>query len=166
MGRHAPGSLQTPHGSVSTPAFMAVGTRAAVKAVDATDLTGVGAEIVLANTYHLMLRPGARVVEEMGGLHTFMNWDRPILTDSGGYQIFSLGPKVDEDGATFRSVYDGSTVSLTPEEATCGPAVSRRRHRDGARCLCRVARRAGSGRGRDATHPEVGRALPRRSQPQ
>ncbi len=111
------GSLQTPHGAVSTPAFMAVGTRAAVKAVDATDLIGVGAEIVLANTYHLMLRPGARVVEEMGGLHAFMNWDRPILTDSGGYQIFSLGPKVEEDGAAFRSVYDGSTVSLTPEDA-------------------------------------------------
>ena len=112
------GALKTPHGVVSTPGFMAVGTRAAVKAVDAADLTGVGAEIVLANTYHLMLRPGARVVEEMGGLHAFMNWDRPILTDSGGYQIFSLDPRVDEEGATFRSVYDGSTVSLTPEEAT------------------------------------------------
>jgi queuine tRNA-ribosyltransferase len=96
---------------------MAVGTRGAVKAVDSADLSSVGAEIVLANTYHLMLRPGAGVVEELGGLHAFMNWDRPILTDSGGFQIFSLESEIDEPGAIFRSVYDGSRVSLTPEEA-------------------------------------------------
>ena len=111
------GRLDTPHGAVSTPAFMAVGTRAAVKAVDSADLAGTGAEIVLANTYHLMLRPRARVVEEMGGLHRFMGWDGPILTDSGGFQVFSLDPVIDEGGATFRSVYDGSKVSLTPEDA-------------------------------------------------
>ena len=111
------GSLKTPHGEVRTPAFMPVGTRAAVKAVDPGDLVGLGAEIVLANTYHLMLRPGVSLVEEMGGLHRFMGWDRPILTDSGGFQIFSLDPVIDEDGATFRSVYDGEAVHLSPEEA-------------------------------------------------
>ena len=111
------GWLRTPHGEVRTPAFMPVGTRAAVKAVDSDDLTTVGAEIVLSNTYHLMLRPGAELVAKMGGLHEFMSWDRPILTDSGGYQIFSLEPKIDEEGATFKSVYDGSRVHLSPEEA-------------------------------------------------
>lgn len=116
-GEARTGWLDTPHGRVRTPAFMPVGTRAAVKGVDGDDLTGVGAEIVLANTYHLMLRPGAGIVEEMGGLHDFMNWQRPILTDSGGFQIFSLEPIIEEAGATFRSVYDGSVVTLTPEEA-------------------------------------------------
>ena len=111
------GWLETPHGRVQTPAFMPVGTRAAVKSVDSADLVGAGAEIILANTYHLMLRPGADLIAEMGGLHQFMSWDGPILTDSGGFQIFSLEPTVDEDGATFRSVYDGSSVHLTPEEA-------------------------------------------------
>ncbi len=96
---------------------MPVGTRAAVKGLDATDVRAVGAQMVLANTYHLMLRPGAEVVAELGGLHGFMGWDGPILTDSGGYQIFSLDPRVDEDGATFRSTYDGSLVRLTPEES-------------------------------------------------
>jgi queuine tRNA-ribosyltransferase len=111
------GWLDTPHGRVRTPAFMPVGTRAAVKGVDTDDLSAVGAGIVLANAYHLMLRPGARVVEEVGGLHDFMGWQGPILTDSGGFQIFSLEPTVEESGATFRSVYDGSLASLTPEEA-------------------------------------------------
>lgn len=111
------GTLKTPHGEARTPAFMPVGTRAAVKAVDPEDLVGLGVEIVLANTYHLMLRPGVSLVEEMGGLHRFMGWDRPILTDSGGFQIFSLDPVIDEDGATFRSVYDGDAVHLTPEDA-------------------------------------------------
>jgi queuine tRNA-ribosyltransferase len=96
---------------------MPVGTRAAVKGLDATDLEQLGAQMVLSNTYHLMLKPGAEVVAELGGLHGFMGWDRPILTDSGGYQIFSLDPTIDEDGATFRSTYDGSTVRLTPEES-------------------------------------------------
>jgi queuine tRNA-ribosyltransferase len=97
---------------------MPVGTRAAVKAVDTRDLAEVGAGIVLANTYHLMLRPGPAMIADRGGLHRFMAWDGPILTDSGGFQIFSLGPAIDEVGARFRSVYDGSRVSLTPEEAT------------------------------------------------
>src|SRR5690606_23500354 len=111
------GWLDTPHGMVRTPLFMPVGTRAAVKGVDVDDLKGVGAGIVLANTYHLMLRPGADLIAELGGLHGFMGWDGPILTDSGGFQIFSLEPKITEDGATFRSVYDGSRVHLRPEDA-------------------------------------------------
>lgn len=111
------GWLDTPHGRIPTPAFMPVGTRATVKAVDAADLEDLGADIVLSNTYHLMLKPGADVIAGLGGLHEFMGWDGPILTDSGGYQIFSLDPRIDEDGATFRSVYDGSRAHLTPEEA-------------------------------------------------
>lgn len=96
---------------------MPVGTRAAVKAVDSDDLSAVGAEIVLANTYHLMLRPGADLIESLGGLHGFMSWDGPILTDSGGFQIFSLEPEITEKCATFTSVYDGARVDLTPEGA-------------------------------------------------
>jgi len=116
-GRARTGWLETPHGRVRTPAFMPVGTRAAVKAVDTDDLEAVGAEMILANTYHLMLRPGPELIADLGGLHRFMGWDRPILTDSGGFQIFSLAPEVDEAGATFKSVYDGSTVLMTPEDA-------------------------------------------------
>lgn len=116
-GRARTGRLETPHGRVRTPAFMPVGTRAAVKAVDTDDLEAVGAEMILANTYHLMLRPGADLIADLGGLHRFMGWDRPMLTDSGGFQIFSLAPEVDEAGATFKSVYDGSTVHITPEHA-------------------------------------------------
>ncbi|MGH8915794.1 MAG: tRNA guanosine(34) transglycosylase Tgt [Acidimicrobiia bacterium] len=111
------GWLDTPHGRIRTPAFMPVGTRAAVKAVDTEDLAGVGAEILLANTYHLMLRPGSSLVAKLGGLHDFMAWQGPILTDSGGFQIFSLEPEIAESGARFRSVYDGSIVELTPEDA-------------------------------------------------
>lgn len=111
------GVLNTPHGEVRTPAFMPVGTRAAVKAVDSDDLSAVGAEIVLANTYHLMLRPGADLIESLGGLHGFMSWNGPILTDSGGFQIFSLEPEITEEGASFTSVYDGAPVDLTPEGA-------------------------------------------------
>jgi queuine tRNA-ribosyltransferase len=116
-GEARSGWLDTPHGRIPTPAFMPVGTRAAVKAVDSHDLVGVGAEIVLANTYHLMLRPGSSRIEALGGLHQFMAWDGPILTDSGGFQIFSLEPVIEESGARFRSVYDGSSVELTPEDA-------------------------------------------------
>jgi queuine tRNA-ribosyltransferase len=96
---------------------MPVGTRAAVKAVDTGDLEQIGVEIVLANTYHLMLRPGATLISKLGGLHDFSSWQAPILTDSGGFQIFSLEPEIDENGARFRSVYDGSLVDLTPEQA-------------------------------------------------
>ena len=111
------GTLRTPHGEVATPAFMAVGTRGTVRALDPEDLVAAGAEMILANTYHLMLRPGDAIVERLGGLHRFMGWSGPALTDSGGYQVFSLEPRVDEDGVTFRSTYDGSTVRLTPESA-------------------------------------------------
>lgn len=111
------GVLHTPHGDVATPAFMPVGTRAAVKAVDTDDLIAAGAEIILANTYHLMLRPGAELIDTLGGLHGFMSWKGPILTDSGGFQIFSLDPEISEEGAVFASVYDGARVELTPEQA-------------------------------------------------
>ncbi|MCI0543148.1 MAG: tRNA guanosine(34) transglycosylase Tgt [Actinobacteria bacterium] len=116
-GRARTGWLDTPHGRVRTPLFMPVGTRAAVRGVDSADLVTLGAGMVLANTYHLMLRPGSLVVSRLGGLHRFMGWGGPILTDSGGFQVFSLDPDVDEEGATFRSVYDGSLHRLTPEEA-------------------------------------------------
>jgi queuine tRNA-ribosyltransferase len=111
------GSVTTPHGTFPTPCFMPVGTKGAVRHLDAGDLAGLGAEVVLANTYHLMLRPGAEVVARLGGLHGFTTWAGPMLTDSGGFQVFSLEPKVDDDGATFRSTYDGSTHRLTPERA-------------------------------------------------
>ncbi|MDH5505538.1 MAG: tRNA guanosine(34) transglycosylase Tgt [Acidimicrobiia bacterium] len=111
------GELVTAHGVVETPAFMPVGTRAVVRALDVRDLRETGARIVLSNTYHLMLRPGADIVEDAGGLHGFMSWDGPILTDSGGYQVFSLEPKVTEQGVRFQSTYDGRYVDLTPEDA-------------------------------------------------
>lgn len=114
-------TMATPRGEVSTPCFMPVGTRASVRAVDAADLLGVGTQVVLANTYHLMLRPGASVVADSGGLHRFMGLGDSglplVLTDSGGYQVFSLAPRVDDDGVTFRSTYDGSSHRLTPELA-------------------------------------------------
>jgi queuine tRNA-ribosyltransferase len=114
------GVLQTAHGEVRTPVFMPVGTKATVKAVDPDELRALGTSIVLANTYHLHFRPGEDVVAELGGLHRFMGWDGPILTDSGGFQVFSLREtllRVDDDGVTFRSVYDGTAVRLTPEGA-------------------------------------------------
>lgn len=116
-GRARAGHLELANGSVATPAFMPVGTRGAVRGLDVRDLEEVGVEMVLANTYHLMLRPGAKLVADLGGLHAFMAWEGPILTDSGGYQILSLEPSIDEEGATFRSTYDGSTVHLSPEGA-------------------------------------------------
>jgi queuine tRNA-ribosyltransferase len=113
------GELTTAHGVVQTPAFMPVGTRAAVKAVTKRDLLDLGAEIILGNTYHLYLRPGDGLIARCGGLHRFMSWDRPILTDSGGYQVFSLSAirKIREEGAEFRSHLDGSLHMLTPEKA-------------------------------------------------
>lgn len=111
------GVVRTARGTFATPCFMPVGTRGAVRAVDAGDLQALGAEVVLANTYHLMLRPGADVVADLGGLHRMTGWDGHLLTDSGGYQVFSLGPAVDDDGVTFRSTYDGSSHRLTPEGA-------------------------------------------------
>ena len=103
--------------SFETPGFMVVGTRGAVRALDALDLERLGCEVVLANTYHLMLKPGADVVAGVGGLHRFTGYDGPMLTDSGGFQVFSLSPRVDDDGVTFRSTYDGGTHRLTPELA-------------------------------------------------
>ncbi len=113
------GVFTTPHGEIPTPVFAPVGTQATVKAVTPAQLEELGASLVLANTYHLYLRPGADLVAEMGGLHTFMNWSRPILTDSGGYQVFSLAEmrKITEDGAIFKSYTDGSMHELTPEKA-------------------------------------------------
>ena len=111
------GTITTPPGTLSTPCFMPVGTRAAVQTLTSHDLNDLGAEIILGNTYHLMLRPTAELIEELGGLHQFMNWSGMVLTDSGGYQIFSLEPKVDDEGALFRSTYDGSKHKLTPEGA-------------------------------------------------
>ena len=112
------GRIDTPHGPIDTPAFAPVGTQATVKALDPRDLREVGAELILANTYHLYLRPGADVVAEMGGLHRFMGWDGPILTDSGGFQVFSLAESrvVSDDGVVFRSHIDGSQHTFTPEK--------------------------------------------------
>ena len=113
------GNLHTPHGNVQTPIFMPVGTNATVKALDPDDIVEVGAQIILCNTYHLYLRPGHERIERLGGLHEFMNWQRPILTDSGGYQVVSLGDlrSVDDEGVTFRSHLDGSTHRFTPEHS-------------------------------------------------
>src|SRR5215217_9012518 len=116
-GRARAGVFRTPHGEVQTPAFMAVGTLATVKALDPDDLKQLGAQMILANAYHLHLRPGDEVVRELGGLHLFMAWDGPILTDSGGFQVFSLEGlrTVDEDGVDFRSHIDGSLRRFDPE---------------------------------------------------
>jgi len=116
-GRGRAGVFHTAHGDLHTPVFAPVGTQASVKAVTPDQLRSLGATLVLANAYHLYLRPGARLVAERGGLHTFMAWDRPLLTDSGGFQVFSLADrrKVDEDGVTFQSHLDGSTHRFTPE---------------------------------------------------
>ena len=113
------GELRTPHGVVPTPAFMPCGTQATVKAVSPHELRELGANLVLANTYHLYLRPGSDLIAHLGGLHRFMGWDGPILTDSGGFQVFSLAGlrKVDDDGVVFRSHIDGSQHRLTPELA-------------------------------------------------
>ena len=114
------GEFETPHGVVQTPAFMPVGTQGAVKAVRHRDVEDAGAEIILANTYHLMLRPGDELIARRGGLHRFIGWPRPILTDSGGFQVFSLAQRrlITEEGADFQSHLDGSRHLLTPERAT------------------------------------------------
>ncbi len=114
------GVLTTPHGVVQTPAFMPVGTQGVVKSLTFEQLQGVGAEIMLSNTYHLYLRPGDDLIARLGGLHRFIGWDKPMLTDSGGYQVFSLAErrKIDEEGAHFKSHLDGSAHLLTPEKAT------------------------------------------------
>jgi queuine tRNA-ribosyltransferase len=134
-GEARAGVLRTAHGEVRTPVFMPVGTKASVKSVDPDELRALGAEIVLANSYHLHFRPGEELVEELGGLHDFMAWDGPILTDSGGFQVFSLRDTllaVDEEGVTFRSVYDGEAARFTPELAA---EIQRKLGADIAMCL-------------------------------
>jgi queuine tRNA-ribosyltransferase len=134
-GEARAGVLHTAHGDVSTPAFMPVGTKASVKGIEPERLRELGVTILLGNTYHLYFRPGAEVVEQLGGLHRFMAWDGPILTDSGGFQVFSLRDtilEVDDDGVTFRSVYDGQPARFTPELVA---DVQRRLGSDIAMCL-------------------------------
>ena len=116
-GRARAGVLATPHGVVATPAFMPVGTYGAVKALTPEEISACGAGIILGNTYHLYLRPGHEIVRKLGGLHRFASWDGAVLTDSGGFQVFSLAPfrKVTEEGVDFRSHLDGSLHHLTPE---------------------------------------------------
>ena len=129
------GVLRTPHGEVRTPAFMPVGTKGTVKSLDPDELRAVGSQIILGNTYHLHFRPGDEVIAELGGLHAFSGWDGPILTDSGGFQVFSLRDtllEVDDDGVTFRSVYDGAPARFTPEAVAL---VQRNLGSDIAMCL-------------------------------
>lgn len=118
-GKARAGTIITERGEIKTPAFMPVGTSGSVKSLTPEELLETGTQIVLGNTYHLYLRPGHKVIEELGGLHKFMNWHRPILTDSGGFQVFSLSPlrKISEDGVEFRSHIDGSTHFMTPERS-------------------------------------------------
>ena len=113
------GRITTPHGTIETPVFMPVGTQATVKAMKPEDVAAQGAEIILSNTYHLYLRPGSDIVREAGGLHKFMNWNKPILTDSGGFQVFSLGKmrKITEEGVKFQSYIDGSRHMMRPEDS-------------------------------------------------
>ena len=113
------GFIKTAHGIVNTPVFMPVGTYGAVKGIQPSDLTEIGSEIILSNTYHLMERPGKDIIRELGGLRSFMNWDGPILTDSGGFQVMSLQnmAKIDDDGVTFKSHLDGSLLRLTPKDS-------------------------------------------------
>jgi queuine tRNA-ribosyltransferase len=129
------GVIRTAHGEIPTPAFMPVGTKATVKSLHPDEVRALGAHVILGNTYHLHFRPGEDVIAELGGLHAFSGWDGPILTDSGGFQVFSLRDTllaVDDDGVTFRSVYDGAAERLTPESAA---AIQTRLGSDIAMCL-------------------------------
>ena len=118
-GKARAGVIKTDHGEISTPIFMPVGTRASVKSLWQEDLEKLNAQIILGNTYHLLIRPGHELIEKMGGLHKFMSWERPILTDSGGYQVFSLSDlnKITERGVEFRSHVDGKKYLIGPEES-------------------------------------------------
>ena len=120
------GTFETPHGKLLTPVFAPVGTQATVKTLTPRDLAEIGATLVLANTYHLYLRPGTQLVADFGGLHSFMGWPGPMLTDSGGFQVFSLAQmrKLDPDGVTFRSHIDGSLHRFTPESAVAARKTS------------------------------------------
>jgi queuine tRNA-ribosyltransferase len=153
-GEARAGILRTTHGDVVTPAFMPVGTKGTVKGLHPDRVRELGASIVLANTYHLRFRPGDELIHELGGLHKFMGWDGPILTDSGGFQVFSLRDtivKADDEGVTFRSVYDGSLERFTPELVA---SIQRRLGSDVAMCLdvCPPA---------DASAEELGTAVAR-----
>lgn len=119
QGRARAGIFKTPHGQIPTPIFAPVGTQATVKALTPQHLEELGASLILANTYHLFLRPGDILIAEMGGLHKFMNWPLPLLTNSGGFQVFSLSKfrNIDNDGVTFKSHVDGSLQRLTPEKS-------------------------------------------------
>ena len=170
------GVLRTAHGEVQTPAFMPVGTKGTVKSLHPDEVREAGAQILLGNTYHLHFRPGEDLVAELGGLHRFMGWDGPILTDSGGYQVFSLRDTllaVDDDGVAFRSVYDGATERFTPELAA---EIQAKLGSDIAMCLdqvlppalpARAPRRAGGGPTRSCggRRPRARGARPRRAEP-
>ena len=134
-GEARAGIVRTMRGEIPTPAFMPVGTKATVKGLHPDRVRELGAAVVLANTYHLFFKPGAETIEELGGLHHFMGWDGPILTDSGGFQVFSLRHTIvraDDEGVTFRSVYDGDLARFTPELAA---DMQRRLGSDVAMCL-------------------------------
>src|SRR5581483_11662869 len=128
------GRLHTPHGTIETPVFMPVGTQATVKGLTPAQLSDAGATVVLGNTYHLTLRPGDELIASLGGLHRFMHWDGPILTDSGGFQVYSLAPtrKIDDRAAVFRSHLDGLLLELSPEKAV---AIQENLGSDIAMCL-------------------------------
>jgi queuine tRNA-ribosyltransferase len=137
-GRARAGVLQTAHGAIETPVFMPVGTKGTVKSLHPDEVRELGAQILLGNTYHLHFRPGDELIRELGGLHRFMGWDAPILTDSGGFQVFSLRDtiaRVDDDGVTFNNVYDGSQARFTPELAA---GIQRNLGSDIAMCLDQV----------------------------
>ncbi len=158
------GTLTTAHGTVETPVFMPVGTAATVKAMTAEAVRATGARIVLGNTYHLMLRPGAGRVAEFGGLHRMMDWPGPILTDSGGFQVMSLAKlrRLDEDGVTFQSHLDGTPHSPDAGARDRDPASARCHHHDGARRVHAVSRDRGGGARLDGALDALGRALPHR----
>ncbi len=158
------GILHTPHGAVQLPAFMPVGTQATVKGCTIDMLRATGAELVLGNAYHLAVRPGADVIEELGGLHHFMGWDGPILTDSGGFQVFSLERlcRVTDEAVEFRSHVDGRLITLSPERVGADPGVVGQRRGHGVGSRGGVAERTGGHRGRVSADRRVGRAVPRR----
>ena len=156
------GELRTPHGVIQTPAFMPVGTQGAVKGVLPRDLVDLGAEVMLSNTYHLYLRPGDELVARHGGLHRFIGWDRPILTDSGGYQAFSLGERrtIDEQGIRFRSHLDGIGAPPDARKGHRHPGEPGVRHRHGARRVPRLPGDPGRGGGLDGADAALGGPLP------
>src|ERR671914_2016207 len=134
-GEARAGLLETAHGAIPTPAFMPVGTKATVKSLHPDEVRDLGARVILGNTYHLHFRPGEELVESLGGIHAFSGWNGPVLTDSGGFQVFSLRDTIlglDDDGVTFRSVYDGSIERFTPEGVA---EIQRRLGSDIAMCL-------------------------------